>query len=178
MANDKILEIKKQAVLELSKKISNAGSMILADYRGLTVEEDTELRVAMREEGIEYKVIKNNYIRHAVEGTDIAQLKTILFGPTAVALSDDEILPSKVLAKFAKKFKAFEIKGGIVDGKIVEIDEINALAALPSKDELIAKMLGSLNSPISGFVNVLNGNIKGLVVALNSIAEKKQQESA
>jgi len=178
MANEKILEVKKEAVAQLMEKINNAGSMILADYRGLTVEEDTELRVALREVGIDYKVVKNNYLRHAVQGTEIEELKNILVGPTAIALSDDEILPSKVLTKFAKQFEALEIKGGVVSGKIVALDEINSLAALPSKNELIAKMLGSLNAPISGFVNVLNGNMRGLVVALNGIVEKKQQESA
>lgn len=174
MASDKILESKKQAVSELKEKINNAGSMILADYRGLTVEEDTEMRAALREANIEYKVIKNNYIRHAVDGTGLEDLLSILVGPTAVAMADDEVAPSKALAAFAKKYETFEIKGGIVDGKVVSIDDIKQLALLPSKEELIAKMLGSMNAPISGFVNVLNGNLRGLVVALNAIVEQKQ----
>lgn len=177
MASDKILESKKQAVSELKEKINNAGSMILADYRGLTVEEDTAMRAALRDAGIEYKVIKNNYIRHAVDGTDMKSLLDILVGPTAVALADDEISPSKAMATFAKKYDAFEIKGGVVDGKVVSIDDIKHLAMLPSKEELIAKMLGSMNAPISGFVNVLNGNLRGLVVALNAIAEQKQESA-
>jgi len=177
VANDKIIEIKKQKVSELSEKINNAGSMILADYRGLTVEEDTQLRAALRAEGIDYKVIKNNYIRHAVDGTKLESLKNVLVGPTAVAMSSDEVAPSKLLSKFAKQFEAFEIKGGVVDGRVVDVKEILQLAQLPSKEELIAKMLGSLNAPISGFVNVLNGNIRGLVVALNAIAEQKQESA-
>lgn len=177
MASEKILEKKKQVVSDLKEKISNRGSIVVADYRGLTVEQDTELRTAMREEGIEYKVIKNNYIKHAIEGTENEELGKFLFGPSALAMSKDEIAPSKILSKFAKKFKALEIKGGIVNGKLVELDEINKLAELPSREELIAKMLGSFNAPISGFVNVLNGNLRGLVVALNAIAEQKQESA-
>ena len=94
-----------------------------------------------------------------------------------MAVSDDEVTPAKVLFDFVKKIDAFEFKAGAVDGKVIDVDGIMALAKLPSKEELIAKMLGSMNSPISGLANVLNGTIRGLVVALNAIAEQKQNEA-
>jgi len=178
MASDKILEIKKQQVRDMADKIKGAGSVVLADYRGLTVEEDTELRSKMRAEGIEYKVIKNNIIRHAIQGTDLESLNEFLVGPTSMAVSDDEIAPAKIMFEFAKKLKAFELKAGAVDGKVVDVAGIEQLAKLPSKEQLIAKMLGSMNSPITGLVTVLNANIKGLAVALNAIIEKQQTESA
>ncbi len=178
MASEKILEMKKQQVKELSEKLTNANALVLADYRGLTVEQDTELRSKMRAEGIEYKVVKNNIIRHAVEGTDLEALGEFLSGPTSIAISNDEVAPAKILFQYAKKFKVLEIKAGAVDGKVIGLDGIEKLAKLPSKEELIAKMLGSMNSPITGFVTVLNANIKGLAVALNAIIEKKQTESA
>jgi len=178
MASEKILKVKKQQVLDLAAKLSEAGSIILADYRGLTVEEDTELRAKMRAEGIEYKVIKNNIIKHAIQGTDLEGLGEFLVGPTSMAIGKDEIAPAKAMFDFAKKLGKFDLKAGAVDGKVLDINGIEQLAKLPSKEEMIAKMLGSMNSPITGLVTVLGGTIKGLAVALNAIIEKKQSESA
>jgi len=178
MASEKVLEGKRQQVQEIATKLSEAGSVVLADYRGLTVEEDTELRSKMRAEGIEYKVIKNNIIRHAIQGTDLESLGEYLVGPTSMAIGNDEIAPAKIMFNFAKKLDAFELKAGAVDGKVVDLAGIEQLAKLPSKEQLIAKMLGSMNSPITGLVTVLGANIKGLAVALNAIIEKKQTESA
>lgn len=178
MASKKILDTKKALVVDLSAKLNEASSFVLADYRGLTVEEDTNLRNALRAAGVEYKVTKNSLISHATVGTDLEGIKEYLSGPTAIAMSSDAIAPSKTLFEFAKKHEALQIKGGAVDGKIVDAKGIEQLAKLPSKEVLIAKMLGSMNAPISGFVNVLNGNMRGLVVALNAIAEQKEQETA
>ena len=178
MASEKILEMKKQQVAEMAAKLNEAGSIIFADYRGLTVEEDTELRSKMRAEGIEYKVVKNNILRHAIQGTDLENLAEIFVGPTSMAISNDEVAPAKIMFQFAKDLEKFELKAGAVDGKIIDIAGIEQLAKLPSKEQLIAKMLGSMNSPITGLVTVLNANIKGLAVALNAIIEKKQTESA
>ena len=178
MASEKILEMKKQQVQEMAAKLTEAGSIVLADYRGLTVEEDTELRSKMRAEGIEYKVVKNNIIKHAIQGTDLESLGDFLVGPTSIAISNDEVAPAKVMFKFAKDLNAFELKAGAVDGKVVDLAGIEQLAKLPSKEQLIAKMLGSMNSPITGLVTVLSANIKGLAVALNAIIEKNQTESA
>jgi large subunit ribosomal protein L10 len=178
MPSDKILERKKQQVASLREQLSNAGSVVLTDYRGLTVEQDTNMRAVLREKGVEYKVVKNNILRHAIEGTAYEGFKDYLAGPTAIAMSKDEVAPAKVLFDFVKKIEALEFKAGAVDGKVIDVKGVEALAKLPSKEELVAKMLGSLNAPISGLVNVLNGNIRGLVVALNAIAEKKQNETA
>ncbi len=178
MASKNILEIKKQQVKDMAAKLNEAGSIVLADYRGLTVEEDTELRSKMRSEGIEYKVVKNNIIKHAIIGTDLESLGEFLIGPTSIAISSDEVAPAKFMFKFAKDLNAFELKAGAVNGKVVDLAGIEQLAKLPSKEQLIAKMLGSMNSPITGLVTVLNANIKGLAVALNAILEKKQIESA
>ena len=178
MASEKILEMKKQQVQEMAAKLTEAGSIVLADYRGLTVEEDTELRSKMRAEGIEYKVVKNNIIKHAIQGTDLESLGDFLVGPTSIAISNDEVAPAKVMFKFAKDLNAFELKAGVVDGKVIDLAGIEQLAKLPSKEQLIAKMLGSMNSPITGLVTVLSANIKGLAVALNAIIEKNQTESA
>ncbi|MFO7611808.1 MAG: 50S ribosomal protein L10 [Clostridia bacterium] len=178
MASEKILEMKKLQVREIAEKMSGAGSIVLADYRGLSVEQDTALRTKMREEGIEYKVVKNNIIRHAIEGTPLEGLMEYLVGPTAVAMSKDEVATAKIMFKFAKDIEAFELKVGVVSGTVIGLDGIEKLAKMPSKEELIAKMLGSMNSPITGLVNVLSANIRGLAVALNAIIEQKQNESA
>lgn len=174
MPSEKILSQKKEVVELLKEKISNAKSVVLVDYRGLTVEEDTELRNMLRKANIEYKVIKNTLLLFAAKENDLADLEPHLNGPTAMAISyNDELSTSKVLCDYSKKNEKLEIKAGVVDGKVVSLNEIKMLAAIPSKEVLVSKMLGSLNSPITGLVNVLNGNIRGLVVALNAIAEKK-----
>ncbi|AGC68980.1 50S ribosomal protein L10 [Thermoclostridium stercorarium subsp. stercorarium DSM 8532] len=175
--SEKVLNLKKAKVKELSEKMKAAKSFILADYRGLTVEQDTKMRREMRAAGVEYTVIKNSIIRFAAQenGYDLNQY---LVGPTALAISlNDPVAPSKLLTKFAKEFEKLEIKAGVVEGKIVDINGIKAIASLPSKEELVAKVVGGLSGPLYGIVNVLNANIRGLVVALNAIAEKKQAEA-
>ncbi|TYQ17653.1 UNVERIFIED_CONTAM: LSU ribosomal protein L10P [Acetivibrio alkalicellulosi] len=174
MASEKILQQKKEIVKELSEKMKDAKSIVFADYRGLTVEQDTDLRNALRKAGVEYKVVKNNLTKLAADENGLGELETFFKGPTAMALSkEDAVAPAKVLADYAKKYKLLELKVGVVEGKIFDADALKAIAELPSKEELIAKVLGGMKSPITGFVNVLNGNIRGLVVALNAIAEKK-----
>lgn len=175
--SEKVLNLKKAKVKELSEKMKAAKSFILADYRGLTVEQDTKMRREMRAAGVEYTVIKNSIIRFAAQenGYDLNQY---LVGPTALAISlNDPVAPSKLLTKFAKEFEKLEIKAGVVEGKIVDINGIKAIASLPSKEELVAKVVGGLSGPLYGIVNVLNANIRGLVVALNAIAKKKQAEA-
>jgi large subunit ribosomal protein L10 len=150
--------------------------MVLADYRGLTVEQDTALRSALRKAGVEYKVVKNTLTRFAVKESNLGGLESYLSGPTSLALSEtDPVAPAKILSEYAKKFEKLEIKAGVVEGKVIDVKGVNALADLPSREVLIAKVLGGFNAPITGFVNVLNGNIRGLVVALNAIAEKQAQ---
>jgi large subunit ribosomal protein L10 len=175
MPSEHVLEKKKVIVNELVEKLSSAKAIVIADYRGLTVEQDTEMRRAMRNAGVEYKVVKNTLTRFAVNEIGFEGLDPYLVGPTSIAYSDtDPVAPAKVMNEYAGKFGKLEIKAGVVEGEIVDIDEIKAIANLPSREVLIARVLEGLNSPIAGFVNVLNANIKGLVVALNAIAEKKE----
>lgn len=174
MPSEKTLLAKKETVKEISEKLKSAKSMVFADYRGLTVEQDTELRSALRKAGVEYKVVKNTMTRFAANENGLEGLDSYLKGPTALAISEtDPVAPAKVLSEFAKKFEKLELKVGVVEGKIISVTEIKALAELPSREVLIAKVLGGFNAPISGFVNVLNANLKGLVVALNAVAEQK-----
>jgi large subunit ribosomal protein L10 len=174
LPSEKALQQKKEVVVGLSSKIKSAKAMIFADYRGLTVAQDTELRTALRKAGIDYKVVKNTLTRFAMNENGISGIDSYLNGPTAMALSStDPVAPAKVLAEYAKKFEKLELKVGVVEGKVIDVDGIKALAELPSREVLIARVLGGFNAPISGFVNVLNANLKGLVVALNAIAQQK-----
>lgn len=178
MASDKILNLKKAKVKELSDKLKEAKSFVLADYRGLTVEQDTQLRRAMREAGVEYTVLKNSIIRFAAQENGYDALDEYLKGPTALAISlQDPVAPSKLLSKFAKQYDKLEIKAGVVEGNVLDLDGIKSIANLPSREELIAKTVGGLSSPLYGIVNVLSANLRGLAVALNAIAEKKQAEA-
>lgn len=177
MPSEKILQQKKELVQKLSEKLSSATSGILVDYRGLTVAEDTELRSQLRKADVEYKVVKNNLTRFAAKESGYEELKPYLKGPTSIALTyDDPVAAAKVLIGFSKKNEALEVKAGFIEGEIIDVDEIKRLASLPSKEELIAKVVGGFNAPIYGLANVLNANLRGLAVALNAIAEKKSQE--
>ncbi|MEN8906089.1 MAG: 50S ribosomal protein L10 [Clostridiales bacterium] len=176
MPSAKVLEKKKQEVLELSKEFKEAKSLILADYRGLTVEEDTEMRKALRKEGIKYKVIKNRLTIFAVKECGLDGLEEHLKGPTAVAISiTDLVAPAKVLSEYAKKYDNLELKVGVVEGEVIDKNKIKSLAELPSKEELITRVVRGFNAPITGLVTVLNGNLKNLAVVLSAIAEKKDK---
>lgn len=174
MPSDNILKKKKAIVGGLSEKIKGAKSVILADYRGLTVEQDTDLRNALRKAGVEYKVVKNTLTKFAMKENGLDAIDGYLNGPTAIALGvADPVTPAKVLVEYARKYEKLELKAGVVEGKIVDIEGIRALAELPSREVLVARALGSFKSPISGLVNVLNANLRGLAVALNAICEQK-----
>lgn len=174
MPSEKTLQLKKKAVEELTVKIKNSKSMVLADYRGLTVEQDTQLRNDLRKAGVEYRVVKNTLTQFAAKETGLEELGQYLSGPTAIAFSESDLVaPAKVLADYAKKFDKLEIKAGVVEGKIIDLTGVKALAELPPREVLVAQVLGTLNAPITGFVTVLNANIRGLAVALQAIADKK-----
>lgn len=174
LPSEKILEQKKAIVTELADKLKSSCAGVVVDYKGIKVADDTKLRKELRESGVDYFVVKNTLLSRAAEQAGIEGLDPVLEGTTAIALSnDDYIAPAKILCNFASENNTFKVKSGFVDGKIMSVTEINELAKLPSKEVLIAKALGGLNAPISGFVTVLNGTIKGLVVALNAIAEKQ-----
>ena len=172
MPSEKVLEAKKAQVVELVDVLKNATTGVLVDYRGLTVEEDTKLRNNLRAAGVKYFVVKNTLLRLAANQTGLEDLDSILHGPTALAVSEDAVAPAKVLADFAKENDTLEIKSGFMDGKVLSLDEINTLAKTPSKETLIAKMMGSLNSPISGLARLLSTIAEGGVEIADLIAKK------
>lgn len=177
MPSEKVLEAKKAQVAELIEVLNGATTGVLVDYRGLTVEEDTKLRNDLRAAGVKYFVVKNTLLRLAANQTGLEDLDSILHGPTALAVSDDAVAPAKVLADFAKDNDTLEIKSGFMDGKVLSLDEIKTLAKTPSKETLIAKMMGSLNSPISGLARLLSTIAEGGVEIADLIAKKAGEEA-
>ncbi|MBE7025181.1 MAG: 50S ribosomal protein L10 [Ruminococcaceae bacterium] len=178
MPSAKILEQKKAAVVELTEQIKNATAGVIVDYRGLTVEEDTKLRIKLREAGVYYKVVKNTLTRFAANEVGYTELDPVLNGPTALALSEDPVAPAKVLADFAKENPNLEIKAGFLDGNVISIEEINRLASTPSRDVLIAKIMGSLNAPISNLVRTLQALVDGGVEPADAAAGKAAEAPA
>ncbi|MBR3460647.1 MAG: 50S ribosomal protein L10 [Clostridia bacterium] len=158
MANASIIARKEQLVNEVAEKLQKAQSVIVFDYRGLTVAEVTELRAAMRKAGNEYVIVKNSMVERACDKIGIDEsVKALLKGPSAFAIGyEDAVSPAKILKETVKKLKKCEIKGGIVNGKVSDAAAIDALAELPPKEVLIARMLGSMMSPISGLAIVLD----------------------
>ena len=151
------VELKQPVVQAIAEDVKDAASVVLVDYRGLTVEQDTALRKQLREAGIIYKVCKNTMMKRAFEGTEFAALDEYLEGPSALAVSkDDATAPARILAKFAKDAKALELKAGVVEGEAYDQAGLQALAAIPSREELLSKLLGSLQSPITNLARVLN----------------------
>ncbi len=178
MPSTQILEQKKQVVNEMVDKFKAASAGVFVDYRGLTVEEDTELRRKFREAGVEYKVVKNTLTSRAAKEVGLEALDPILNGPTALAMSvDNPVAPAKIIAEFAKKHEALEVKAGFMDGAVMSVAEVNVLAATPSREELLAKMMGSMKSPISGLVRLLNTIVEG-GVEMADLAAKKAAEAA
>ena len=151
------VELKQPIVAEISEAIKDAQSVVLVDYRGLTVEQDTNLRKQLREAGVTYKVYKNTMMNFAFKGTDFEGLAPYLEGPSAVAISTtDATAPARILAKFAKEAKALEIKAGVVEGLVYDAAGMQTIAQIPSREELLSKLLGSLQSPITNFARVMN----------------------
>jgi large subunit ribosomal protein L10 len=178
MPGKAVLQKKKEMVEQLVEKIKASKAVVLADYRGLTVEEDTNLRSELRKSGIEYRVVKNSIMRFAIKDTGFDELSKYLEGPTSVAFSkDDPVEPARILNMYSKKHENLELKAGIIEGLISDVSKLKVLAGLPSKEELIAKAIAGFGAPMYGIVNVLNANISGLAVALNQILEKKQNQS-
>ena len=151
------VELKKPIVEEISANIKDAQSVVLVDYRGLTVEQDTQLRKTLRENNITYKVYKNTFMNFAFKGTDFEVLAPYLEGPSAIAIStEDATAPARVLAKFAKTADKLEIKAGVVEGVMYDAKGIESVAKIPSREELLSRLLGSMKSPVSNFARVLN----------------------
>ena len=156
MPNAKVLSEKQAIVASLTEKLQGAAAGIIVDYKGITVAEDTALRAECRKNDVEYSVIKNTLLRFAFNNCGLNELDEQLNGTTSLAIAADPVAPARVIAEFAKKLNGrFEIKGGFMDGKVLSMDEIRALAELPSKEALQAQVLGTMLAPISGLACVL-----------------------
>lgn len=163
-----IIDQKIQVVEEISEKLRNSATTIVVDYRGLNVSEVTELRKQLREAGVEFKVYKNTMIRRATAETDLTGIDEFLTGPTAVAFSNEDVIaPAKVLYKFAKDHKDLEIKTGIIEGRVATVDQINALAELPSREGLLSMLLSVLQAPI-----------RNIALAVKAVAEQKESSAS
>jgi len=168
---------KEEKINEIKQTASKAKVAIVSDYRGLTVEEITDLRRRLQAEKGDFVVTKNTLAKIAFKGTELEGIAELLTGPSAIAFGfEDQVSPAKVITKFIKEKKKTEIKGGILDGKVLSENEVKDLANLPSKEELYAKILGSLNSPASGIVYAINGVMSGLVRALDEVRKQKEAQ--
>ena len=174
MPSEKILQQKQQTVADLADKMSRAKAGVFVDYRGITVEQDTKLRADLRKAGVDYAVVKNTMTRFAAQQIGLEGLDEILNGTTALAVSyEDAVAPAKAIDQYASRNDFFKVKAGFMDGQVLSVPDVKALASLPPIDVLRATVLGTMNAPITGLATVLNGTIKGLAVALNAIAEQK-----
>ncbi|WP_110955673.1 50S ribosomal protein L10 [Anaerosinus massiliensis] len=172
-----VTSAKQAVVAELKEKLSTAQGAVLTSYRGLTVAQDTKLRSKLREAGVSYSVVKNTMTRIAANEAGIEGLDQYLEGTTALAVSaSDPVAPAKVISEFIKenKLESLEIKAGLVEGKVIDTEAVKALAALPAREVLIAQVLAGMQSPIAGFVNVLQGSIRNVVYALDAVRQQKE----
>ena len=169
------IEEKSQVVSEIKEKFQKASGIVLADYRGLTVAQVTELRAQLRLAGVEYRVMKNTLVRRAAQELGVEGLESYLKGPTAFAFCSDPVAPAKVLMEFAKanKLKKFQIKAGVLDGKVIGPEGVKALAALPSREVLLTMILRGIQSPLTGMVNVLQAPIRKMGYALEEVRKVK-----
>lgn len=165
MPSANVLESKKQTVVNLTEKLKNAAAGVIVDYQGINVENDTKMRKEFREAGVEYAVVKNSMLRFACKNAGLDDMTSVLEGCTAIAISNDDVItPAKIAAKYADTMKdCFTIKIGFMEGKVMDANEVTALGKLPSKEQLLGQLL-----------SVLTGNLRGLAVALNAIAEQKE----
>jgi len=162
------IEAKKQIVQEIADKFKSSKSTIVVDYRGLNVAEVTELRKQLRDAGIDFKVYKNTLTRLAAESAEIAELNSVLTGPNAIAFSNEDVIaPAKILNDFAKKHEALEIKAGVIEGNVASVEEVKALAELPSREGLLSMLLSVLQAPI-----------RNLALATKAVADQKEEQGA
>jgi large subunit ribosomal protein L10 len=163
-----VLEQKKQIVSTIADQFRRSKSTILVDYRGLNVSEVTELRKQLRDAGIEFKVYKNTMTRRAVEELELSELNALLVGPTAVAFSYEEVVaPAKIINDFAKKHEALEIKAGVIEGQLTSVEDIKAIAELPSREGLLSMLLSVLQAPMRNFA-----------LATKAVADQKEEQGA
>ena len=165
---------KEQLVEEIKNRFNDSGAVLLADYRGLSVKELEQLRVKLREAGAELTVYKNSLTEIAMRELALPSMTEYLSGPTAFVLGgEDPVAPAKVLTQFAKEHKALELKGGLVENQVVDAASVKAIATLPSREELIAKLLGTMLNPIVGFARVLNGPTEAFARTVQAVADQK-----
>lgn len=159
-----VREEKAKVVSEIVQKFKNSKTTIITDYRGLDVAEVTQLRKNLREAGVEYKVLKNTLVRRATSEIDLTDIDEFLTGPTAIAFSENDLVaPAKILSDFAKKYTALEIKAGLLEGKILSVDQVKALASLPSREGLLSMLLSVLQAPM-----------RNMACAVKAVAEAKE----
>lgn len=165
MANVKVIQAKQDAVDVVTAKLRESATTVIADYRGLNVAQVTELRKQLREAGVEFQVLKNSLVRRATAAAELSELDEVLVGPTAIAFStEDAVAPAKILSDFAKKNDALKVKGGVVEGKVVSVEQIKALADLPSREGLLSMLLSVLQAPVRNFA-----------LAVKAVAEKEEE---
>jgi len=167
LANTKLIQAKQDAVDVVTGKLQNSISTVVADYRGLNVAQVTELRKQLREAGVDFQVLKNTLLRRATAAAELTELDSVLTGPTAIAFSaTDAVVAAKILNDFAKKNDALKLKGGVVEGRVIDADQLKALAELPSRDGLLSMLLSVLQAPMRNFALVVK-----------AIAEKEEQSA-
>ena len=167
------LEQKKAVVVEVSEQVSTAQAIIVAEYRGLQVGEMTALRVQARKSGVYLRVLKNTLVRRAVEGTPFSGLANEMVGPLVFGISSDPVSAAKVLSDFAKANDKFIIKAGAMPNQVMDVQAVQALASLPSRDELLAKLLGTMQAPVAKFVRTLNEVPTKFVRGLAAVRDQK-----
>jgi len=163
-----IIEAKKQLVNEIADKLKASVSTVVVDYRGLSVAQVTELRKQLRDAGVEFKVYKNSMVRRAADAAELGDLNEVLTGPNAIAFStEDVVAPAKILNNFAKENEALEIKAGVIEGNVATVEEIKALATLPSREGLLSMLLSVLQAPV-----------RNLALATKAVADQKEEQGA
>jgi large subunit ribosomal protein L10 len=166
-------EEKARVIEELAEKLKG-GSVVFVDYKGMNVAQSTRLRARSRKSGVEFVVAKNTLTQRAANQAGVEGISEYLVGPTALALSEDPVVSAKLMAEFSDEIGTFELKGGLLDGdQVVDAEGVVALSRLPEREQLIAQVVGGIQSPIAGLVNVLNSTIRNLAVVLNQVAEQK-----
>ncbi|MDB4866986.1 MAG: ribosomal protein [Cohnella sp.] len=163
MANAKVIASKQQAVEEIAAKLKESSTTVVTDYRGLNVAQVTELRKQLREAGVDFQVLKNSLVSRAAASVELGELESVLSGPTAVAFGKDIVAPAKILNEFAKKNDALKIKGGVVEGRVVDQAQIQALANLPSREGLLSMLLSVLQAPM-----------RNVALAVKAVADKNE----
>lgn len=173
MPSQKVLAEKEKVVSALTEELGKAQAIVFADYRGLTVEQDTQMRAALRKGNVKYKVVKNSMTRRALEASGLKEYDEIMKGPTAIAYSEEDVvMPAKIIKDFNKQYETITIKGGIMDGAFISLDEINRLASIPSKDVLYGQLVFGMISPLTKLAILLNAvKEKGEGMGVETAAE-------